>query len=212
MKASKTKQAFGDALLALCEDKPLSQINASMVIAESARNRNTFYYHFEDKTALALWIFLNDLGQRLECGKEGIQLDFDTSEKPLCERAFYAREVVGIRSIDSTFFMKSVIGTLIARKPFFKQVFAGETGAEVKRRIAPLYEKSLAQDLEIILGGRMIAPADRRFLISYHTNGLCDAIAHAAAQPNRDLLESRMSHFLNLIPDSMSHEVENRRF
>ncbi len=212
MKASKTKQAFGDALLALCEDRPLSQINASMVIAESGKNRNTFYYHFEDKTALALWIFLNDLGQRLECGKEGIELDFDESEKPLCERAFYAREVVGIRSVDSTFFMKSMLSTLIARKPFFKQVFTGEIGAEVKRRVVPLYEKSLACDLEIILGGRSIAPADKKFLIAYHASGLCDVIAHAALQPDRDLLESRMSHFLNLIPDSMSYEVENRRF
>ena len=51
-----TKRALAASLKKLMEQKPLSKITVSEIIASCGVNRKTFYYHFEDIYALLKWM------------------------------------------------------------------------------------------------------------------------------------------------------------
>lgn len=53
------KALLADALLDLCEQKPLSKISASDIQAQSGVSRQAFYNHFRDKQDLIQYIYLN---------------------------------------------------------------------------------------------------------------------------------------------------------
>lgn len=53
----KTKQMLAAALKDVLSRKPFSKVTVSELINMCNINRNTFYYHFEDKYALLTWMF-----------------------------------------------------------------------------------------------------------------------------------------------------------
>ncbi len=56
-----TKKALASALKQLMEKKGFEKITVSDIAAECGLNRQTFYYHFQDKYDLVNWVFYNDV-------------------------------------------------------------------------------------------------------------------------------------------------------
>jgi AcrR family transcriptional regulator len=61
-RARRTRDALGDALLMLMQEKPFETISVQQVLDRSGIGRSTFYAHYRDKTDL----FLSDLEDFLE--------------------------------------------------------------------------------------------------------------------------------------------------
>ena len=57
---NQTKQLLADALIELCEIKSLDEITVTEIANKCNMTRQIFYYHFDDKYALAKWIHLWD--------------------------------------------------------------------------------------------------------------------------------------------------------
>lgn len=55
-----TKRAIAEALKRLCIEKPFDKISISDITAACGLNRQTFYYHFQDKYELLSWIYYNE--------------------------------------------------------------------------------------------------------------------------------------------------------
>lgn len=55
-----TKRAIADSLKQLCREKPFDKISISDITAVCGLNRQTFYYHFQDKYELLSWIYYNE--------------------------------------------------------------------------------------------------------------------------------------------------------
>ena len=55
--ASFTKKAIVQTFLKLLDDRPLNQITVKDIVEACGINRNSFYYHFEDKYDLVNWYF-----------------------------------------------------------------------------------------------------------------------------------------------------------
>ncbi len=55
-----TKRALAEALKQVCREKPFSKISISDITAVCGLNRQTFYYHYQDKYELLSWIYYND--------------------------------------------------------------------------------------------------------------------------------------------------------
>ena len=53
-----TQRAFGNALVRLLQQRPLSKITVNDIVEECGVARQTFYYHFQDIYDLLQWIFL----------------------------------------------------------------------------------------------------------------------------------------------------------
>ena len=57
--ALNVKEILSDALLKLCEEKPLGKISIADIQKESTVSRQAFYNHFRDKNDLIQYIYLN---------------------------------------------------------------------------------------------------------------------------------------------------------
>lgn len=55
-----TKKAIAQALKNLCRDKAFDKISIADITTACGLNRQTFYYHFQDKYELLSWIFYNE--------------------------------------------------------------------------------------------------------------------------------------------------------
>ena len=56
-----TKKLIADALKKLSAHKHLDKISISEIVDSAGLNRQTFYYHFQDKQELVCWIFDSDV-------------------------------------------------------------------------------------------------------------------------------------------------------
>ena len=56
-----TKRAIADSLKLLTKTKTFDKISVKDISEKCGINRQTFYYHFEDKYRLLEWIYANDL-------------------------------------------------------------------------------------------------------------------------------------------------------
>jgi len=61
MMKDRTKAMFADALLTLLENKDLSKVRVLELCKLCGTDRQTFYYHFQDKYDLVAWIYERDL-------------------------------------------------------------------------------------------------------------------------------------------------------
>lgn len=75
MKNNQTVTAFAQGYLKLSQHIPLSKISVSMVTQECGMSRKSFYYYFNDRESLVVWIFRNDLSE--------ILMDADTKKHML---------------------------------------------------------------------------------------------------------------------------------
>ncbi|SET72898.1 transcriptional regulator, TetR family [Lacrimispora sphenoides] len=55
-----TKRAIAEALKQVCREKPFDKISISNITSVWGLNRQTFYYHFQDKYELLSWIYYNE--------------------------------------------------------------------------------------------------------------------------------------------------------
>lgn len=63
-----TKSALGEALKRLCEQKPFEKISISDITRECGLNRQSFYYHFQDKYELLAYVYYNELFKNITRG------------------------------------------------------------------------------------------------------------------------------------------------
>lgn len=67
-----TKQAISRAFKELMETVPFDKISVSDITNKCGLNRQSFYYHFQDKYELINWIFENDI---ISVISDGINID-----------------------------------------------------------------------------------------------------------------------------------------
>lgn len=59
--SSVTKKSIADGFKKIMSKKSFEKITIADITSECGLNRQTFYYHFQDKYALLNWIFYNDV-------------------------------------------------------------------------------------------------------------------------------------------------------
>lgn len=88
-----TKKAISQALKELCREKPFDKISVADITAACGLNRQTFYYHFQDKYELLSWIYYNENFSRIT-----EDISFDNWDKKILqmlkimkkEKSFYS--------------------------------------------------------------------------------------------------------------------------
>jgi probable dihydroxyacetone kinase regulator len=59
--AHTTKRTLSETLKKILQEKSLDKVTVVDIVETSAINRQTFYYHFQDKYELLVWIYFNEL-------------------------------------------------------------------------------------------------------------------------------------------------------
>lgn len=115
-----TKQAIADGVKDLMATKPFASISVSDIARRCRINRNTFYYHFQDKYQVITWIFYNEItpivqgGMRADCWSDSL---FALCRAMQENRAFYlnALSVAGQNSFTQCLldFYQSLVVSLL---------------------------------------------------------------------------------------------------
>lgn len=115
-----TKQAIADGVKDLMTTKPFASISVSDIARRCRINRNTFYYHFQDKYQVITWIFYNEItpivqgGMRADCWSDSL---FALCRAMQENRAFYlnALSVAGQNSFTQCLldFYQSLVVSLL---------------------------------------------------------------------------------------------------
>lgn len=83
-----TKQLIADTLKKLASSKPLDKIRVGEIVNAAGLNRQTFYYHFQDKQELICWIFDSNVSKIADKNKNNILFD-DVIKYIYAEKEFY---------------------------------------------------------------------------------------------------------------------------
>jgi len=87
-KHESTKKLLADTMKKLAAKKNLDKISISELVEAAGLNRQTFYYHFQDKQELIWWIFDYDFAHLKDKKNHNILLD-DLIEHMYLEKDFY---------------------------------------------------------------------------------------------------------------------------
>ena len=68
--ASLTRRSIMDSFLRLLEDRPVNKISVKDIVEDCGINRNTFYYHFEDISAVISAIIIDEVDRVIETYKD----------------------------------------------------------------------------------------------------------------------------------------------
>ncbi|KAF1301903.1 TetR/AcrR family transcriptional regulator [Enterococcus saccharolyticus] len=99
----KTKAAIASAYIQLCEEKEYAKISVQDIALKASINRQTFYYHFQDKNELLRWVYFND-SLKFLASKE-VKLDnWEEQALKMLKRmqekqVFYQNTMIGNRTI-----------------------------------------------------------------------------------------------------------------
>ena len=111
MNALSTMLLISDAFVELCDEMPLRKVSISDIVERTGKNRKTFYYHFENKDRLIIWIFRYDMGQCLKQHfSESVLLYDDDPEDPTSRFPYYITQKSGVRSLDHAEFFQCFAG------------------------------------------------------------------------------------------------------
>ena len=101
MNALSTMLLISDAFVELCDEMPLRKVSISDIVERTGKNRKTFYYHFENKDRLIIWIFRYDMGQCLKQHfSESVLLYDDDPEDPASRFPYYITQKSGVHSLE----------------------------------------------------------------------------------------------------------------
>ena len=155
MNALSTMLLISDAFVELCDEMPLRKVSISDIVERTGKNRKTFYYHFENKDRLIIWIFRYDMGQCLKQHfSESVLLYDDDPEDPTSRFPYYITQKSGVRSLDHAEFFQCFAEVLEGRRNFYRQALVDNGPYSLRNYLYALYLEAMKRDIDIILSNR----------------------------------------------------------
>ena len=143
-----TKRAIADSLKELTRSKTFDKISVKDITENCGINRQTFYYHFEDKFKLLEWIYENDL---LE--KPMAEVDFDNWPEKM-------EDVLTIMTSDKYFYINTISHT----ENYIQTYLLGQAQTLFEQAIDKLDEKGKVND------------AERNYIARFFAYGICGTV------------------------------------
>ena len=157
MNAFSTMLLIADAFVSLCDEMPLRKVSISDIVQRTGKNRKTFYYHFENKDRLIIWIFRYDMGQVLKKHfSESVLLYEKPSEDSISHFPYYITQKSGVRSLDHAEFFECFAEVLEARRHFYREALIDNGPYSLRNYLYTLYVNAIKRDIDIILSNRYL--------------------------------------------------------
>ena len=170
MNALSTMLLISDAFVELCDEMPLRKVSISDIVERTGKNRKTFYYHFENKDRLIIWIFRYDMGQCLKQHfSESVLLYDDDPEDPTSRFPYYITQKSGVRSLDHAEFFQCFAEVLEGRRNFYRQALVDNGPYSLRNYLYALYLEAMKRDIDIILSNRYLPKDNIDFLAEFYT-------------------------------------------
>lgn len=155
-----TKNAISKEFKNLCKVKNIDKVSISDITKGCGLNRQTFYYHFQDKYELLNWIYYNELFVKLV---EDITFE-NWNEK--------MKNMLEIMKSEQSFY----IGTIKASDMYFKDYFHNISCALIKEAISKLDIGKSLKDNDIEFISNFYSYAISGVVLAWVKNGMKDDI------------------------------------
>ncbi|MGN0072999.1 MAG: TetR family transcriptional regulator [Coriobacteriales bacterium] len=164
------KLRFATAFVSLVASQPPDKVTIGQIVEQAGKNRKTFYYHFEDKSALVRWLFRYDIACELERYFPPEELVFEAAgdNEHLAGLPFYARHNRQDGTIDNTMFFEVFSRSLEKHRDYYHQVFSHVGGDSLDNYLHQIYTPCLREDVlylidrELGMRGGVDAPSIKR--------------------------------------------------
>ena len=178
------------------EASSLSGIHISKLVKELGINRNTFYYHFDSKLDVAMYVFRVDLARELEAAKPELL-------------PYYMHHEIGARLLDHAKFYKSLVRCVKTRPAFYRKLFTAKE-PEIKIRVFELFRPAIESDVRFVLGGRYMPRETFDFIVSQQLESLYQMPCYHLANPSASeiLLDDALNPFWNQANETLMTELQ----
>lgn len=175
-----TKKAIAEALKQLARKKPFDKISIADITTSCGLNRQTFYYHFQDKYELLNWIYYNEVFLTVTDG-----ITFENWHGKLCGLLMQMKE-------DQVFYRN----TVKCDQDSFKDYLLSITAA------------IFADAVETLDVKRVLGEQDRKFISEFYAYGICGTILGWIRSGMKESPENVSSHlkFLANASEKLAYE------
>lgn len=205
-----TKLLIADAFVKMVKNSSLSQARIADLIGDLGINRNTFYYHFNSKYDIALWILRVHLAQELRRSLPEKHLVCNPTQDELRESLpYYVHIEVGARTLDGAPFFKALALCVLSDSDFYRKLFAPQE-IDFRQQVVRLWRPAFYNDIEFILDKRYMPETTKRLLADTCANTMVAAVGYLLAnvQDAESLLDETMNPFWNLLHESLHNAIQ----
>lgn len=174
-----TKKAIADGFKSIMEKKPFEKITISDITSSCGLNRQTFYYHFQDKYELLNWIFYNEAITVFTDG-----LDFDNWSEQLLKMLIVIKN----------------------NSKFYTNALNTEYGNEFRNYLFSISSKLFNEVIDKIRNG-YIEDSDKKFISDFFAYGIAGSIIKWVTTGMKETPESIALHMKNLVNDCKNFVV-----
>ena len=212
MKTLTTKELLANAFIESCQKVSFDKISIADIVTPLGLNRNTFYYHFVDRSELIQWIYRRDIALQLKKLTELKNLIYLNEEKGVCsEFPYYVFIKSGIRSIDNSPFFSAFNACLQNRRKYYANIFSGEERSSFESYLYALYLPALTKDIEFILSKRYLNQEDLSFLAEFYTGAFLSYFKRRLYDKKATDYTTGMGSFGNIIHSSLEQEIREQQ-
>lgn len=212
MKLNPAKQRIVDYVIKTTEASSLASVHISKLIKALDINRNTFYYHFDSKHDVAMYVFRTDLANQLRLRVDHDHLlEAPVSRKPRSGNLpFYMHYEIGARLLDHSDFYKALVECVMSRPDFYRKIFSPNE-PEIKAAIFDLYRNAIGNDILFTLGERYMPQETFDFLLFMQLNTVYEVPLYHLSNPkaSQSLLDDELNPFWNYPHEMLTFELQD---
>lgn len=172
--AAVTKKVIADGFRYVMEKKSFDKITISDITDKCGLNRQTFYYHFQDKYELLNWILYTDVVVPFT---ENLSID-NWSDKLL-----------------------NMLNTLKDNHKFYVNALNTAHGDEFKKYFLDAVTDVICEIIDRITEGQSIDPDDRQFIAGFFAYGITGTVSRWVMTGMKRSPEATAVYIKNLVND-----------
>lgn len=170
-----TKKAIAQSIKELMKKKDLRKISVSDIVENCGLNRQTFYYHFQDKYDLVNWIYYNEVVSAV------------TSQRPFHDWSEVMLDILSIMRKEKYFYTNALN---VAGQNAFQEYFFSLT------------KDLIAEIISAVEDGKGIREEDRNFIAEFYTYGLVGIVVQWARRGMKEEPRELVGKLKYFIEDS----------
>ena len=176
-----TKKMIADGFKQLMDKKPFEKITIAEIADCCGLNRQTFYYHFQDKYELLNWILFTDV---IEPFSDGLTIN-NWSDRLL-----------------------SILLKIKRDGRFYSNAMSTSHGEEFRRYLFGAVTNVLCEIIDQITEERTIKPSDRKFIAEFFAYGVSGTVTRWVVNGMKEDPQETAVYLKNLINDFKMFAVE----
>lgn len=171
IKSQLTKQHIGNTLKKLAEKTPLDKITVQEILDAGKISRKTFYYHFQDKQEVVVWIFRSELAEVVEKSCDPIILENieESGKGDYARLPFYPNLFGSDPEMVFQSYFSSLLEYLYSNKIFYINAFQSTSQNNLGNYLYDLIYEYLLNDINCLLAAHNINDFEKGFVAQYFT-------------------------------------------